>query len=92
MSIMLMAVMLYAVNATVQLYFMDLAERYSPSAKDFASSLTPVAVNVGIALGAAIGGIVVATGSLDKLSWAGGMLALIASVLTYISYQLDQKD
>lgn len=92
MSIMLMAVMLYAVNATVQLYFMDLAERYSPSAKDFASSLTPVAVNVGIALGAAIGGVVVATGSLDKLSWAGGMLALIASVLTYISYQLDQKD
>ncbi|KUF32678.1 MULTISPECIES: MFS transporter [Lysinibacillus] len=92
LTIMLMAVMLYAVNATVQLYFMDLAERYSPSAKDFASSLTPVAVNVGIALGSAIGGFVVASGSLDKLSWAGGILALIASVLTFMSYRLNQKD
>ncbi|WP_196426615.1 MFS transporter [Lysinibacillus cavernae] len=92
MSIMLMAVTLYAVNATVQLYFMDLAERYSPSAKDFASSLTPVAVNVGIALGSAIGGIVVASGSLDKLAWAGGLLALIASGLTVMSYRLEQKD
>lgn len=92
MSIMLMAVMLYAVNATIQMYFMDLAERYSPAAKDFASSLTPVAVNVGIALGSALGGIVVASGSLEQLSWVGGTAALLASGLVFISYKLEKKE
>lgn len=91
-SIMLMAVMLYAVNATIQMYFMDLAERYSPAAKDFASSLTPVAVNVGIALGSALGGIVIASGKLEQLSWVGGIAAFIASGLAFISYRLDKND
>ncbi|MFE9079635.1 MFS transporter [Bacillus cereus] len=91
-SIMLMAVMLYAANATIQVYFMDLAEKYSPATKDFASSLTPVATNVGIALGSALGGIVVKTGSFEHLSWVGGLAALIASGLAFISYRLDKKD
>ncbi len=90
-SLMLMAVMIYAMNATIQLYLMNLATLYSPAAKDFASSLTPVAVNVGIALGATIGGYVVANGSLMQLSLVGGLCALIASGLAFASYRLDQK-
>lgn len=91
-SIMLMAVMIYVMNATIQLYLMDLAEKHSPTAKDFASSLTPVAVNIGIALGSTLGGFVVATGSLEHLSWVGAIAALIASGLAFISYSLDKKD
>lgn len=90
-TLMLMAVMIYAMNATIQLYLMNLAKVYSPAAKDFASSLTPVAVNVGIALGATIGGYVVANGSFMQLSWAGGLCALIASGLAFANYRLDQK-
>ncbi|TCI51951.1 MFS transporter [Exiguobacterium sp. SH1S21] len=92
MSLMLMAIMIYAMNATVQLYLMNLATIYAPAAKDFASSLTPVAVNVGIALGATIGGYVVASGNLIHLSWVGGLCALIASGLAFASYRLDRKD
>lgn len=55
-SIMLMAAMIYVMNATVQLYLMNLASLYFPGSKDFAFSLTPVAVNIGIALGAPLGG------------------------------------
>ncbi|WP_223638800.1 MFS transporter [Planococcus sp. 4-30] len=91
-SIMLMAVMIYVMNATIQLYLMNLAAVYFPAAKDFASSLTPVAVNIGIALGATLGGYVVANGSLVHLSWVGGLCALIASGLAFVSYRLDQKD
>ncbi|TWT27299.1 MFS transporter [Planomicrobium sp. CPCC 101110] len=91
-SLMLMAVMIYAMNATIQLYLMDLASAYSPAAKDFASSLTPVAVNIGIALGATIGGYVVANGSLVQLSWVGGLCALIASGLALASYRMDRKE
>ncbi|MGH2317937.1 MFS transporter [Planococcus sp. SE5232] len=91
-SIMLMAVMIYVMNATIQLYLMNLAAVYFPAAKDFASSLTPVAVNIGIALGATLGGYVVANGSLVHLSWVGGLCALIASGLAFVSYRLDQKE
>ncbi|WP_142830059.1 MFS transporter [Planococcus soli] len=91
-SIMLMAVMIYVMNATIQLYLMNLAAVYFPAAKDFASSLTPVAVNIGIALGATLGGYVVANASLIHLSWVGGLCALIASGLAFISYRLDQKE
>lgn len=91
-SIMLMAVMIYVMNATIQLYLMNLAAVYFPAAKDFASSLTPVAVNIGIALGATLGGYVVANGSLIHLSWVGGLCALIASGLAFVSYRLDQKE
>ncbi|WP_251576893.1 hypothetical protein [Paenibacillus sp. MER TA 81-3] len=31
-------------NSTMQLYFIDLADKYFPSAKDLASSLIPVSV------------------------------------------------
>lgn len=91
-SIMLIAVMIYAMNATIQLYLMNLAELYSPSAKDLASALTPVAVNVGIALGSAAGGLVVAAGSIALLPWAGGLSALIAAGLASLSYALDRKE
>ena len=90
-SLMLMAVMIYAMNATIQLYLMNLATVYFPAAKDFASSLTPVAVNIGIALGATLGGYVVANGGYVHLSWAGGACALIASGLAYASYRMDRK-
>ncbi|MDN7245579.1 MFS transporter [Planococcus shenhongbingii] len=91
-SLMLMAVMIYAMNATIQLYLMNLATVYFPAAKDFASSLTPVAVNVGIALGATLGGYVVANGSLVQLSWVGALCALIASGLAFASYRMDRKE
>ncbi len=91
-SLMLMAVMIYAMNATIQLYLMNLATVYFPAAKDFASSLTPVAVNVGIALGATLGGYVVANASLIQLSWVGALCALVASGLAFASYRLDRKE
>ncbi|HSI67095.1 MAG TPA: MFS transporter, partial [Planococcus sp. (in: firmicutes)] len=91
-SLMGMAVMIYAMNATIQLYLMNLATIHFPAAKDVASSLTPVAVNVGIALGATLGGYVVANGSLIQLSWVGALCALIASGLAFASYRLDRKE
>ncbi|WP_307728804.1 hypothetical protein [Alkalicoccobacillus plakortidis] len=90
-SIMLMAITLYMMNATIQVYLMDKAEAYSTGARDLASSLTPVSVNVGITLGSALGGLVVANGSLPYLALVGGACALIASVLSFISYNMDKN-
>lgn len=88
----LLAIVGYFFVVPFVLYLMNLAELYSPSAKDLASALTPVAVNGGIALGSAAGGLVVAAGSIALLPWAGGLSALIAAGLASLSYGLDRKE
>ncbi|MBD8500869.1 MFS transporter [Paenibacillus arenosi] len=90
-SISFIALIVYVMNSTMQLYFIDLADKHYPAAKDLASSLTPVSVNVGIALGSALGGIVTTNRDIIDISWFGGIVAIAASLLTFISYSLDRK-
>ncbi len=89
-SISFIALIVYTMNSTMQLYFMDLANKHFPAAKDLASSLTPVSINVGIALGSALGGVVTTHKELIDVSWFGALLAIAASLLAYISYSLDR--
>ncbi|UNK16134.1 MFS transporter [Paenibacillus sp. N3/727] len=91
LSISFIALIVYTMNSTMQLYFIDLADKHFPSAKDLASSLTPVSVNVGIAIGSALGGFVTTNMELIDVSWFGGIIAIAASLLTFISYNLDRK-
>ena len=44
--------------AGLQLYIVQLAEKYVPSAVDVASALNIAAFNIGIAIGASVGGVV----------------------------------
>jgi predicted MFS family arabinose efflux permease len=90
-SVSFIALVVYIMNSTIQLYFIDLAEKHFPSAKDLASSLTPVSINVGIALGSALGGFVTTNNELIDVSWVGGIVAIAASLLTFISYNIDRK-
>ncbi|UUZ96582.1 hypothetical protein LJK87_21185 [Paenibacillus sp. P25] len=69
---------------------MDWAERYVPEARDLASSLTSVSINVGIAMGSALGGLVTTSMGLIDLSWSGGIVAVLATVLALINYRLDR--
>lgn len=89
-SISFMALVVYLMNSTMQLYFMDWAERYVPEARDLASSLTSVSINVGIAMGSALGGLVTTSMGLIDLSWSGGIVAVLAAVLALINYRLDR--
>lgn len=75
----------------MQLYFTNLADRHSPTARDLASSLTPVSVNVGIALGSTLGGFVTTSSRMIDVSWSGGLVAIAAAVLAGISYRLDHN-
>ncbi|MEF2967408.1 MFS transporter [Paenibacillus sp. M1] len=90
-SISLMALVVYLMNSTMQLYFMDWADRHVPEARDLASSLTSVSVNVGIAMGSALGGFVTTNLELIDLSWSGGIVAVLAAVLAWINYRLDRR-
>lgn len=90
-NIGLMSLMAILLTTSTQLYLIDLAEIYQPKATGLAASLMPVASNVGIAFGSALGGIVYHQGNLMNVTWVGGIVAVCASLLTFYSYFLDQK-
>ncbi|MCM3597276.1 MFS transporter [Metabacillus idriensis] len=90
-NIGLMSLMAILLTTSTQLYLIDLAGIYQPKATGLAASLMPVASNVGIAFGSALGGIVYHQGELMNVTWVGGIVAIAASLLTFLSYRLDQK-
>ncbi|MCM2535858.1 MFS transporter [Neobacillus pocheonensis] len=90
-NIGLMSLMAILLTTSTQLYLIDLAGIYQPKATGLAASLMPVASNVGIALGSALGGIVYHLGNLMNVTWVGGVVAIFACLLTFLSHRLDQK-
>ncbi|MDP9570246.1 UNVERIFIED_ORG: multidrug resistance protein [Agrobacterium larrymoorei] len=76
----------------LQLYVVQLAKRFRPNAVDVASALNIAAFNLGIAVGAWIGGLVVASPlGLGATPWVGALLVSGALVLTLVSSSLDRR-
>ncbi|MCW2248925.1 multidrug resistance protein [Azospirillum fermentarium] len=76
----------------LQLYVVQLAQRHRPGAVDTASALNIAAFNLGIALGAWIGGLVAASPlGLGSTPWVGGIMVAGALVLTLWSGALDSR-
>jgi len=75
----------------LQVYVVQLAEKHCPQAVDVASGLNIAAFNIGIAFGAWLGGLVVATRPLTDTGWIGALIVLGAFGLTRWSGALDKK-
>jgi multidrug resistance protein len=76
----------------LQLYVVQLAKEHRPGAVDVASALNIAAFNLGIALGAWLGGVVVDSPlGLGATPWVGAILVVIALVLTMWSGALDRR-
>jgi predicted MFS family arabinose efflux permease len=76
----------------LQLYVVQLAKQHRPNAVDVASALNIAAFNLGIAFGAWIGGVVVASPlGLGATPWVGAILVAIALALTLWSHALDRR-
>lgn len=81
----------FATVPGLQLYVVQLARRYRPDAVDVASALNIAAFNLGIAIGAWIGGLVVtSTLGLGATPWVGAILVAGAMALTLRSGALDR--
>ncbi|WP_083274074.1 MFS transporter [Exiguobacterium aurantiacum] len=89
-NIALMSFMAILLTTSTQIYLIDLAEKFNPDAKGLASSLMPVASNVGIGMGSALGGLVYANAPVMMLALVGGAVALLTAALTSLSHRLDQ--
>ncbi|WP_108672349.1 MFS transporter [Peribacillus acanthi] len=75
----------------LQVLVVKLAERYVPAAVNVASALNIAAFNVGIAIGAFVGGIVVDTIGLIHTPWIGGVMVFGAVLLTLWSGSIERK-
>jgi multidrug resistance protein len=76
----------------LQLYVVELAKRHRPGAVDVASALNIAAFNLGIAFGAWVGGLVVASPlGLGATPWVGAILVAVALLLTMWSSALDRQ-
>jgi MFS transporter, DHA1 family, inner membrane transport protein len=76
----------------LQIYVVKLAEKYVPSAVDIASALNIAAFNVGIAIGAFVGGLIVDSIGLIHTPWIGGIMVLGAVLLTIWSSSLEKRN
>lgn len=77
--------------AGLQIYVVQLAEKHVPSAVNIASALNIAAFNVGIAIGAFIGGVVADSIGLIHAPWIGGVMVLGAVILTALSSALGKR-
>ncbi|MCF7352933.1 MFS transporter [Vibrio sp. CK2-1] len=75
----------------LQVYVVQIAEKYTPNAVDVASGLNIAAFNVGIAIGSIVGGAVVENMTLTDTPWVGALIVVVALLLTRLSGRLDQK-
>ncbi len=76
----------------LQVYVGQRAARDAPQALDVASGLNIAAFNVGIALGAWAGGLVVANYGLMATPWIGALVVLGALLLITLAGWLDRRD
>ena len=76
----------------LQVYVVRRAERDAPQAIDVASGLNIAAFNVGIALGAWGGGLIVDRLGLMATPWIGALVVLGALALTTLAGWLDRRD
>ena len=76
----------------LQVYVVKQAQRFVPQATDVASGLNIAAFNIGIALGASLGGLVVDHIGLMHTPWIGALVVLAALALTVLSGRLDRRD
>nr|WP_315221810.1 MFS transporter [uncultured Flavobacterium sp.] len=76
----------------LQLYVVQLSERYLPGTEDVASAFNIAAFNVGIAIGAFVGGMVVeSTLGLKATPWVGALFVFLAIIVTLISSRISRK-
>lgn len=77
----------------LQLYVVQVAEQQLPGTEDVASAFNIASFNVGIAIGAYVGGLVVSSSlGLGATPWIGAVFVLIAIFVTLISKKLSSKD
>jgi len=90
-TIFLMGMFAFMNVPGLQILVVRLAERYVPAAVNVASALNIAAFNLGIAIGAFVGGLIVDSIGLIDTPWVGAVMVVGAVVLTVWSSAIEKK-
>ncbi|MFC7370967.1 MFS transporter [Fictibacillus iocasae] len=90
-TIFLMGMLAFMNVPGLQVLVVKLAERHVPAAVNVASALNIAAFNLGIAIGAFVGGIIVDSIGLINTPWIGGVMVFGAVLLTMWSSALEKR-
>lgn len=83
-DLLLIGLMMYFFNASVQVHLMEVANRDYPEAVTLASSMNPTSFNIGITVGSLVGGAVYDSLGAAELGYAGGAFVLVACAITFV--------
>lgn len=89
--IMLVALSMYILSVPCVTLFMSVARVEYPKALTLAASLEPMAFNIGIAFGTAVGGAVVLGPGMEHLGIVGAAFSLVALALTLLIIHLEKR-
>ena len=89
--VMCIGLLMYVVSVPCISLFMNVAAKRHPKALTLASSLEPMAFNMGIAFGTAVGGAVVAGPGISQVGIVGAVFALVALALVLLTIWLDKR-
>lgn len=83
-----LALLMYLFSVSCITHFMDVARSRHPKSMVLASSVEPMAFNVGISFGTAVGGAVVSSVGIAYVGAVGAAFSLVAWVLTLVTIKL----
>ncbi len=83
-----LAMLMYLFSVSCITHFMDVARSRHPKSMVLASSVEPMAFNVGISFGTAVGGAVVSEAGIAYVGAVGAVFSLVAWVLTLVTIKL----
>ena len=83
-NIFALGVLMYLMNSSIQMHFLNIASQEVPESINLASSLSPVSFNFGIALGSVCGSIIVTFASLRYVGICGALFAFLAFAITMV--------
>ncbi|WP_370583097.1 MFS transporter [Pedobacter sp. MC2016-24] len=91
-TLFVMGALSFANVPGLQLFVVQTAEKHLPGTEDVASAFNIASFNIGIAIGAYAGGLIVASPlGLQATPWVGAIFVSIAIVVTLISIKLNRK-
>lgn len=83
-----LAMLMYLFSVSCITHFMDVARSRHPKSMVLASSVEPMAFNVGISFGTAVGGAVVSSAGIAYVGAVGAAFSLVAWALTLVTIKL----
>ncbi|WP_316836523.1 MFS transporter [Pedobacter nutrimenti] len=91
-TLFIMGALSFATVPGLQLLVVQTAEKHLPGTEDVASAFNIAAFNIGIAIGAYIGGLIVSSSlGLGATPWVGAIFVLLAILVTLYSSRISRK-